>query len=150
MGLLTAASVAALIFVSPQTDGAPAATATAGLNVEIPALPGATVDPTCGELYNLAGRAFCVTAPLANIGALAEAYITHFEGQGWLPAGGDDNRVVFVKRLDGGGCAGMQLQAFYDTSRNPGASSPGYIAMAEIPGNVCAAPSAQTTPPAPQ
>ena len=66
-------------------------------------LPGATAAPDCGNLYGLAGKAFCVSAPLAAIGTLADAYVAELEGQGWLPAGGDANRVVFVRRRDGGG-----------------------------------------------
>jgi hypothetical protein len=31
-------------------------------------LPGATLAPDCGNLYGLAGRAFCVSAPLVGIG----------------------------------------------------------------------------------
>ncbi|WP_396594269.1 hypothetical protein [Brevundimonas sp. R86498] len=114
--------------------------------VEAPVLPGGTADATCGNLYGMAGQAFCVTAPLAAIGALAEVYVAHFEADGWIPAAGDDNRVVFVKRLPGGGCEGMQLQAFYDTNRPAGPEAPGYIGMATIPGDVCAAAAPATTP----
>jgi hypothetical protein len=138
--------LAAALAVLPMT-----AMAQAGVPVEAPVLEGATIDPTCGNLYGLAGHAFCVTAPLASVGALAEAYIAHFESQGWLPAGGDDNRVVFVKRRDSGGCDGMQLQAFYDPNRPAGPEVAGYIGMATIPGDVCAAapaaPAAPATPP---
>lgn len=114
-------------------------------------LPGATLAPDCGNLYGLAGRAFCVSAPLSTIGTLAEAYIAEFQTREWLPAGGDDNRVVFVRRRPEGGCDGLQMQAFYDTSRPAGPDSVGYLGFAPIPGNVCAAPTAaptQTPPPA--
>ena len=117
-----------------------------GVPIEAPVLTGATLDATCGNLYDMAGKAFCVTAPLAAIGTLAEAYIAHFESQGWIAAAGDENRVVFVKRRDGGGCDGMQVQAFYDPNRPAGPEVPGYLAMATIPGDVCAA--APATPPA--
>ena len=118
-------------------------------------LEGATAAPDCGNQYGLAGRAFCVTAPLASIGALADAYVAHFEAKGWLAAAGDDNRVVMVKRQEGGGCEGLQLLAFYDESRPAAPEAPGYIAMATIPGDVCAAvtqaaPAASETPAAPQ
>lgn len=150
--------VAALV-LTPMTamaqaaqPAAPAGGATGiGEPIEAPVLEGATLDPTCGALYNLAGKAFCVTAPLAAIGPIADAYIAHFHAEGWLTAAGDDNRVVFVKRREGGGCDGMQVQAFYDISRAPGPDVPGYLAMATIPGDICAAApeaAAPATPPA--
>ena len=115
-------------------------------------LPGATPAPDCGNLYGMAGKAFCVSAPLVAIGPLAEAYVTEFEARGWLPAGGDDNRVVFVRRRDGGGCDGLQMQAFYDTSRPAGPEAIGYLGFGPIPGDVCAAgqPGAAAPPEAQQ
>ena len=101
-------------------------------------LPGATPAPECGNLYGLAGRAFCVTAPLAGIDALAEAYVAALQSRGWIPADGADNRVVFVRRREGGGCDGLQMQAFYDTARPATADSPGYLGFGPIPGDVCA------------
>ncbi len=146
--ILLAAVLAVLpMTAAAQTTGATGATGI-GVPVEAPVMDGATVDATCGNLYGLAGHAFCVTAPLASVGAIAEAYITHFEGLGWIAAGGDDNRVVFVKRREGGGCDGMQLQAFYDPNRPAGPDVAGYIGMATIPGDVCAGQTAPATPPA--
>ncbi len=112
-------------------------------------LPGATLAPDCGNLYGLAGRAFCVSAPLASIGALAEAYIADLQTKGWLPAGGEDNRVVFVRRRDTGGCDGLQMQAFYDTSRPAGPDAIGYLGFGPIPGNVCSDQPAAPAAPAP-
>ena len=110
-------------------------------------LPGATPAPDCGNLYGLAGRAFCVSAPLAGIGALADAYVADLQTRGWIPAGGEDNRVVFVRRRDTGGCDGLQMQAFYDTSRPATPASIGYLGFGPIPGNVCAdQPAAAATP----
>ncbi|CAN7330744.1 hypothetical protein [Brevundimonas sp. LjRoot202] len=106
---------------------------------DVPTLAGATSAPDCGNLYGLAGKAFCVSAPLAGIGALADAYVAELEGRGWLAAGGDANRVVFVKRREGGGCDGLQMQAFYDTSRPAGPEATGYLGFGLIPGDVCAA-----------
>ena len=111
-------------------------------------LPGATLAPDCGNLYGLAGRAFCVSAPLAGIGALAETYIADLQTRGWIPAGGEDNRVVFVRRRATGGCDGLQMQAFYDTSRPAGPDAIGYLGFGSIPGNVCADQSAATPAPA--
>jgi hypothetical protein len=100
-------------------------------------LPGATLAPDCGNLYGLAGRAFCVSAPLAGIGPLADAYIADLQTKGWIPAGGEDNRVVFVRRRDTGGCDGLQMQAFYDTSRPAGPDAIGFLGFGPIPGNLC-------------
>lgn len=106
---------------------------------DVPLLAGATAAPDCGNLYGLAGKAFCVSAPLVAVGTLADAYVAELEGRGWLPAGGDANRVVFVRRREGGGCDGMQMQAFYDTSRPAGPEATGYLGFGLIPGDVCAA-----------
>ena len=113
-------------------------------------LPGAELSPDCGGLNNLKGRAYCVTAQLGQIGALADAYIADLETKNWLAAGGDDNRVVFVKRREGGGCDGMQMQAFYDTSRPASPTTLGYLGFATIPGNICAAAPGAVSPPAAQ
>ena len=127
---------------SAQTT-APAAPVPAGPQgapaTDIPVLQGATAAPDCGNLYGLNGKAFCVSALLTNVGALADAYIADLQTRGWLAAGGDDNRVVFVKRRDGGGCDGMQMQAFYDQSTPAAPTSLGYLGFATIPGNICAA-----------
>ncbi|MDZ4112745.1 MAG: hypothetical protein U1E18_24525 [Brevundimonas sp.] len=129
-----------------------AAPATAqGSLPDVPRLAGAPAAPDCGNLYGMAGKAFCVSAPLAAIGALADAYVAEFEARGWLPAGGDDNRVVFVRRREAGGCDGLQMQAFYDTSRPAGPEATGYLGFGQIPGDVCAAgESGAATGPAPQ
>ena len=105
-------------------------------------LPGAELSADCGALNNLAGRAWCVTAQLGQIGALADAYIADLETKGWLAAGGDENRVVFIKRRAAGGCDGMQMVAFYDTTKTAIAELPAYLGFATIPGDVCAAQSA--------
>src|SRR3989344_5842732 len=94
-------AAAAALPAAPPTQDAPATPEQMGL-------PGATLAPDCGNLYCLAGRAFCVSAPLASIGALADAYVADLQTRGWIPAGGEDNRVVFVRRRDGGGCDGLQ------------------------------------------
>lgn len=114
-------------------------------------LPGATLAPDCGNLYGLAGKAFCVSAPLSGIGALADAYVADLQTKGWLPAGGDDNRVVFVRRRDSGGCDGLQMQAFYDTSKptdDPAALA--YLGFGPIPGDVCATHGPVAGPPLPR
>lgn len=129
--LILAAAAALLAAPAVAQDAAPTA--------DQLVLPGATLAPDCGNLYGLAGRAFCVSAPLASIGTLADAYIADLQTKGWIPADGDDNRVVFVRRRDNGGCDGLQMQAFYDTSRPTGPASLGYIGFGPIAGDVCAA-----------
>jgi hypothetical protein len=110
-------------------------------------LPGATLAPDCGNLLGLAGRAFCVSAPIASIGTLADAYVADLGVKGWLPAGGEDNRVVFVRRREGGGCDGLQMQAFYNTSLPAESVTTGYLGFAPVPGDVCAAqPTAAPAP----
>lgn len=133
LGLSLAGGVAAQEAAAPTAE-APVSGAIAGNGL----LPGATAAPECGTMPHLAGRAFCVTAPLAAVGGLAEAYIARFESQGWLAAAGDDNRIVMIKRRDGGGCDGLQILAYYDETRTAGPESPGYLAMELIPGDVCA------------
>ena len=117
---------------------------------DVPLLAGATSAPDCGNLYGLAGKAFCVSAPLAGIGGLADAYVADLGGRGWIAAGGDSNRVVFVKRREGGGCDGLQMQAFYDTSRPAGPEATGYLGFGVIPGDVCASARSGAAEPTPQ
>jgi len=112
-------------------------------------LPGATASPDCGGLMGLAGRAFCVTAPLSALDALAEAYVKDLSGRGWLAADGAENRVVFVRRREGGGCSGLQMMAFHDSSKPASADSPGYLALAAVPGDLCATTPAGSVPPEP-
>lgn len=132
--LFSAGAVSAQDVVQPTgPQGGPA--------TDIPMLAGVTAAPDCGNLYGLNGKAFCVSALLTNVGSIAEAYIADLETKGWLAAGGDDNRVVFVRRRDGGGCDGLQMQAFYDMARPTEPASLGYLGFATIPGNICAAAS---------
>lgn len=143
MKIVITAAAAALL-------AAPATAQDAAWSPDALVLPGATLAPDCGNLYGLAGRAFCVSAPLAGIGALADAYIADLGTKGWIPAGGEDNRVVFVRRRDTGGCDGLQMQAFYDTSRPAGPDATGYLGFGPIPGNVCSdQPGAPAATPAP-
>lgn len=133
---------AAALTVAAQAQGAPA--------TDTPILGVAQASPDCGNLHGMAGRAFCITAPIGSVGALADEYLRHFEGQGWLAAGGDDNRVILVKRRDGGGCDGLQMVAFYDTTKPAAPEAPGYLGFATVPGDVCAAQqAAPTTEPTP-
>ena len=109
-------------------------------------LPGAARALDCGPRPQLARMAFCVTAPINAIGALADAYIVRLGEMGWLQADGRENLVVFVRRREGGGCDGVQMLAFYDEDQPVEDASPGYLAFALIPGDVCAAPEATPVP----
>ncbi len=126
---------------APTVPPGPAATG-------MPVLPPATEAADCGGL--LRSPAFCVTAQLDQIGALADAYSEHLASLNWLAADGDDNRVIFVRRREGGGCDGLQMIAFYDESKPAEATAPGYLGFAVIPGDVCtsgpASPVAGTLP----
>lgn len=113
----------------------------------VPVLAPAVAAPDCGG--QVRSPAFCVTAQLDQVSDLAEAYLAQLEKDGWLPAAGDDNRVVLIKRRESGGCDGMQMIAFYDESKPAEATSPGYLGFATIPGDVCAGaptPAAGATP----
>ena len=132
-------------------EPAPAAPPTpvlAPLPVEIPDRPEATPDPTCGGREGLRQRARCIQTTQGAIGGLADAYNAAFASQGWLAAGGDDNRVVYVKRRPEGGCDGFQMLAFAAETPTEGPAEPAYVALAAIPGDVCATPPAAPAAPA--
>ena len=137
-------SAAAVQAQTPAQTPAPAAQQ--GGPADVGLLPGAELSADCGGLNNLTGRAWCVTAQLGQIGALADAYIADLASKNWLAAGGDENRVVLIKRREAGGCDGMQMVAFYDTTKTAVAELPAYLGFATIPGDVCGA--AAATPPA--
>lgn len=133
-----AAQAEAPVQTAPSIPPGPAATG-------MPVLPPATEAADCGGL--LRSPAFCVTAQLDQIGALADAYTEHLATLNWLAADGDDNRVIFVRRRDGGGCDGLQMVAFYGETKPAEATAPGYLGFAVIPGDVCTAtPAAPTAP----
>ncbi|MGH7019558.1 MAG: hypothetical protein ACREEY_06760 [Brevundimonas sp.] len=145
---LTMAKTQAAPVAAPVQAEVPAAPAAASFGpgvaaTGVPVLAPAVVSPDCGA--QLRSPAFCVTAPLGEVGALAETYLAQFEKDGWLAAAGDDNRVVLIKRRESGGCDGMQMIAFYDESKPAEATAPGYLGFATIPGDVCAG---QAAPPA--
>lgn len=144
-------AAAAALFAAPALAQTAAPTA---LNVEIPELERVTADPTCGGKAALAQQAFCVTTTQAGIGAVVDAYSAAFSQQGWLPAGGSDNLVIYVKRKPEGGCDGFQMLAFADETRIAAPAAPAWLAFANIPGDVCAAapaaPAQEAGPPAPR
>ncbi|WP_054112001.1 hypothetical protein [Brevundimonas sp. AAP58] len=119
-------------------------------DVLIPPVSGVAQDPTCGGRAQLATTATCFVTTQAAISGVIDTWTADFANQQWLAAGGGDNRVVYIRRRDGGGCDGFQIMAFADGDVAAPAA-PAYIAMAAIPGDVCAAAAAQPQAPnAPQ
>ncbi|MFN6981160.1 MAG: hypothetical protein ACK4NU_04465 [Brevundimonas sp.] len=141
--LLAATAVLSLSTAVQAQAQTPAPQAAQGQPADVGLLPGGELSADCGGLNNLATRAWCVTAPLGQIGALADAYIADLETKGWLAAGGDENRVVLIKRREAGGCDGMQMVAFYDTTKTAVAELPAYLGFATVPGDVCAQAAAE-------
>ncbi|RZJ29634.1 MAG: hypothetical protein EON85_06535 [Brevundimonas sp.] len=128
-------AVAALLATPALAQTAP----TAPLAVEIPELERVTADPSCGGNTALqAQNVFCVTTTQAGVGAVVDAYSAAFSQQGWMAAGGSENRVVYVKRKESGGCDAFQMLAFADESRIAAPGAPAWLAFAAIPGDVCA------------
>lgn len=137
-------AAAAVLFAGPALAQT-AAPAAPQLNVQIPELERVTADPTCGGKAALVEQGvFCVTTTQAGIGAVVDAYSAAFSTQGWLPAGGSENLIIYVKRKPEGGCDGFQMLAFADETRVAAPAAPAWLAFASIPGDVCAA-----QPPAP-
>ncbi|WP_420470244.1 hypothetical protein [Brevundimonas sp. FT23042] len=135
MKTLILAAAAALIAAPALAQTA----APAPLNVEIPEIASVTADPTCGGNAGLAQQAFCVTTTQAAINDVVDSLSADFTRQGWIAAGGGDNRIVYVRRREGGGCDGFQMLAFADDSRVAAPGAPAWLAFASIPGDVCAA-----------
>ena len=121
----------ALALLATQTAAGPVSIAPTDIEVKAPAVAA----PNCGGLLNT--PAFCVTARMDQLGGVADAYLQDLGTKGWIAADGDDNRVVLIKRREAGGCDGMQMVAFYDTSKPQAAEEPAYLAFALIPGNIC-------------
>jgi hypothetical protein len=107
--------------------------------VELPEVPGATADPTCGGRAELARIAFCISSTQAGMQSVADAYSAEFAKQGWLVGAGDANLIVYVRRKPAGGCEAFQMQAFANDDRVPAPGAPAYLAFATIPGDICAA-----------
>lgn len=117
---------------------APAPAAPSAQTVELPEVPGATADPTCGGRAEMARIAFCISSTQAGMQSVADAYTAEFTRQGWLVGAGDANLIVYVRRKPAGGCEAFQMQAFANDDRVPAPGAPAYLAFATIPGDVCA------------
>lgn len=116
-----------------------AATAPTPLQVEVPVVPGLTADPTCGGREGLNTIATCFATTQAAVETVVDALNADFTGQGWLPADGQDNRIVYVKRKPEGGCDAFQLLAFGGANNVSAPAAPAYLALAAIPGDICTA-----------
>ena len=117
-------------------QAAPAAPATGStLPTNFPVLAPAVLSPDCGGFAQV--PAFCVTSRMDQMSGLGDAYMEHLAAQGWIAADGDDNIVVFIKRRENGGCDGLQMVAFYDTTKPQTAEAPAFLGFAYIPGNLC-------------
>lgn len=115
-----------------------------GPATNVPVLEGAQAAPDCGALNVPADKAFCVTAPLAGLGAVGEAYIALFKAEGWQVAVGDANYILFARRKGEDQCEGLQMLAFYDQTRPESPTTPGYLGFGSVPTMPCqpAAPAA--------
>jgi hypothetical protein len=119
------------------------------LDVDVPAVEGLAADPTCGGRPALAQLASCFVTTQAGAAAVADVWNAAFAAQGWNAAHGDDNRVVYVRRREGGGCDAFQLQAFADDRQVPAPAAPAYLALGTIPGDICAPQPPTGTPATP-
>ncbi len=112
----------------------------------VPVLEGAQAAPDCGALSVPADKAFCVSAPLASMQSVGEAYIGHLEGQGWQIVMGDANYLVFAKPRGDGQCDGLQMLAFYDDTAPDTPTTPGYLAFGTTPPIPCTPRAADAAP----
>jgi hypothetical protein len=129
------ASIAAALAMAAVPAFAQDAAAPAGPQtpdaLRLPLIEGVTASPDCGGLYNLAGRAQCMTAPLSRIGEAAEVYTGALLQTGWNGVGGGPNQVLF-QRPSEDGCDVLEMITFYDFDlpEDQLATAPGYIAFA--------------------
>lgn len=123
---------------APVVTAPPVVQASVAIPADIPVMEPAVAAADCGGL--LRAPAFCVTARMDQIGGLGERYIQDLAAKGWIAADGDDNRVVLIRRREGGGCDGMQMLAFFDTNKPQAAEAQAFLGFAYIPGDICAAP----------
>lgn len=112
------------------------------LPVTVPETAGVTADPTCGGSA-LTAIATCYVTTQAAVEGVVQGYDADFQRQGWLAADGTDNRIVYIRRKEGGGCDAFQLLAFPGATAGP--TAPAHLALATVPGDPCTAAS-QATP----
>jgi hypothetical protein len=116
------------------------------LPVVLPTVANTGADATCGGRTAMTAIATCVATTQGAVEAAMEVYNADFERQGWLAADGRDNRIVYVRRKEGGGCDAFQVLAFAgQNTADP--AGPAYLAFAVVPGDVCTAtPASPVTP----
>ncbi|MBA3999850.1 hypothetical protein [Brevundimonas sp.] len=149
MRLALIASMAALVALPAQARQ-DAAVGDENISLILPVVESARAAPDCGGLYGLAGRAQCMTAPLTEIGGLAELYVGALTQTGWRTAGGGPNQVLFERTRSSGGCDILEMITFYDVelSEEALATAPGYLGFALHTGGDCLpVPAEGETPP---
>ncbi|WP_420470331.1 hypothetical protein [Brevundimonas sp. FT23042] len=121
----------------------------------MPATAGWTASPDCGGIREIAAGGDrpmqCVTAPMEQIGALAQGYAAEASRRGWMRTGANNN-VLWMQKVEAAGtCERMTLIVFWDLTRypEPRAGIPGYIGTIIEPGLPCEALSPAPAPAAP-
>ena len=132
--MMILSSIAAAILIQATGPAGPMA-----LPVVLPPVEGTQPDPSCGGRQAMTTFATCLSTTQAAAEGAMQALNADFERQGWLPADGRDNRIVYVRRKDGGGCDAFQVLAFA-AQQIPDPAGSAYLAFAVVPGDVCAAP----------
>lgn len=137
-----------LLMAAAMAQTPPVAVERVPLDVNLPAVEGLAADATCGGREAMASIATCFATTQAGIEAVVDRWNAAFAEQGWLAADGQDNRILYIRRKDGGGCDAFQLLAFADNMQSLAPAAPAYLALAAIPSDVCAAAiaPAPTTP----
>ena len=82
--------------------------------LRLPLVSGVSAAPDCGGLYGLESVAQCMSAPLPQLPAVAELYMTALPQAGWAHVDGGDNQVLFQNTRDDGQCDFLVMLAFYD------------------------------------
>jgi len=132
------AGVVALSAGSAMAQSQTPAPSPGGPATNVPVLEGAQVAADCGALSVPPTQAYCVTAPLASMQSVGEAYIARFRSEGWEIVLGEANYVIFARQQSAGSCEGLQMIAFYDTALPDTPTTPGYLGFGSIPSIPCA------------
>ena len=131
------------------TQTAPVAAPQPALAVDLPAVEGLAADPACGGRPPLATIATCFATTQAQVDTVVDAWNAAFAQQGWVAADGENNRILYIRRKDGGGCAAFQVLVFADEMQTMAPEAPAYFALATIPSDVCTAALAAPAPATP-
>lgn len=139
--------VSVLIAAGLMVQTPPVAVERGALDVQLPAVEGLSADPTCGGREAMTAIATCFTTSQAGIENVVDVWNGAFAEQGWLAADGQDNRILYIRRKEGGGCDAFQILAFADNMQSMAPAAPAYLALAAIPSDVCSAAIAQPAGP---